>query len=207
MNRKSILVSLAILIAVITVITLMAVPVARDHTLISGTAAILIPSVFVSVVGVATLIGMNKTNAKGFDERMLKARGDAALNAFVVTLITILCIGFIGEFTDGALPLTMFEAAMVSSMTGVGTFIILADMQDAYLGMKEKRKVSAISFGAVGVFILLTVLSGVHRNPYADNVVTMLSLGITWIAVSTEMFIKMACDKRTEKMETADEES
>ena len=207
MNKRSLYVSLAIMVIVITIVTLMAVPVAQGHTLIGGTAAILIPSVFVSVVGVLTLIGMNKTNSKGFDERMLKARGDAALNAFVVTLITILCIGFVSEFTDGSLPLTFFEASMVSAMTGVGTFIIIADMQDAYLGMKEKRKVSAICFGAVGVFIVLTVLSGISRNPNADNVVIMLSLGITWIAGSVEMFIKMVCDKRAEKMETADEES
>ena len=59
MNKRSLYVSLAIMVIVITIVTLMAVPVAQGHTLIGGTAAILIPSVFVSVAGVLTLIGIN----------------------------------------------------------------------------------------------------------------------------------------------------
>lgn len=202
MNRKSLVVSLAILVIVITIISLMAVTKAQGD-IVTG----IIISVIISVVGIATLVGMNKTNADGFDERMLKARGDAALNALVVTLITGLCIGLLSMSTDGALPLTLLDASMISSMTGAGTFIILADMQDAYLGMKEKRKVSAICFGAVGVFIVVIVLSRLSRDPGVDNVVPMLTLGIVWIAVATEMFIKMACDRRSEKMEMSDEES
>lgn len=202
MNRKSLVVSLAILVIVITIISLMAVTKAQGDK-VTG----IITSVIISVVGIATLVGMNKTNADGFDERMLKARGDAALNALVVTLITGLCIGLLSMSTEGALPLTLLDASMISSMTGAGTFIILADMQDAYLGMKEKRKVSAICFGAVGVFIVVIVLSRLSRDPGVDNAVPLLTLGIVWIAVATEMFIKMACDKRAEKMETADEES
>ena len=202
MNRKSLVVSLAILVIVITIISLMAVTKAQGDK-VTG----IITSVIISVVGIATLVGMNKTNADGFDERMLKARGDAALNALVVTLITGLCIGLLSMSTEGALPLTLLDASMISSMTGAGTFIILADMQDAYLGMKEKRKVSAICFGAVGVFIVVIVLSRLSRDPGVDNAVPLLTLGIVWIAVATEMVIKMACDKRAEKMETADEES
>ena len=202
MNRKSLVVSLAILVIVITIISLMAVTKAQGD-IVTG----IIISVIISVVGIATLVGMNKTNADGFDERMLKARGDAALNALVVTLITGLCIGLLSMSTDGALPLTLLDASMISSMTGAGTFIILADMQDAYLGMKEKRKVSAICFGAVGVFIVVIVLSRLSRDPGVDNAVPLLTLGIVWIAVATEMFIKMACDRRSEKMEMSDEES
>ena len=202
MNRKSLVVSLAILVIVITIISLMAVTKAQGD-IVTG----IIISVIISVVGIATLVGMNKTNADGFDERMLKARGDAALNALVVTLITGLCIGLLSMSTDGALPLTLLDASMISSMTGAGTFIILADMQDAYLGMKEKRKVSAICFGAVGVFIVVIVLSRLSRDTGVDNAVPLLTLGIVWIAVATEMFIKMACDRRSEKMEMSDEES
>ena len=202
MNRKSLVVSLAILVIVITIISLMAVTKAQGD-IVTG----IITSVIISVVGIATLVGMNKTNADGFDERMLKARGDAALNALVVTLITGLCIGLLSMSTDGALPLTLLDASMISSMTGAGTFIILADMQDAYLGMKEKRKVSAICFGAVGVFIVVIVLSRLSRDTGVDNAVPLLTLGIVWIAVATEMFIKMACDRRSEKMEMSDEES
>ena len=207
MNKKSMYVSLAIIFIVIVAISAMAVPVSDDLKIVSGAAAILIPAVFVSVIGVMTLVGMNKTNSKGFDERMLKARGDAALNALVVTLVTALFIGFIDIFVDGKLPLTLFEASMISAMTGVGTFIILADMQDAYLGMKEKRKVSALSFGAVGLFIIVLVASSYRRTPKPDNIVCMLTMGIVWSAIAVEMFIKMACDKRAEKMETEDEES
>ena len=202
MNRKSLVVSLAILVIVITIISLMAVTKAQGD-IVTG----IITSVIISVVGIATLVGMNKTNVDGFDERMLKARGDAALNALVVTLITGLCIGLLSMSTDGSLPLTLLDASMISSMTGAGTFIILADMQDAYLGMKEKRKVSAICFGAVGVFIVVIVLSRLSRDPGIDNAVPMLTLGIVWMAVATEMFIKMACDRRSEKMEMSDEES
>ena len=202
MNRKSLVVSLAILVIVITIISLMAVTKAQGD-IVTG----IIISVILSVVGIATLVGLNKTNVDGFDERMLKARGDAALNALVVTLITGLCIGLLSMSTDGALPLTLLDASMISSMTGAGTFIILADMQDAYLGMKEKRKVSAICFGSVGVFIVVIVLSRLSRDPGVDNAVPLLTLGIVWIAVATEMFIKMACDRRSEKMEMSDEES
>ena len=202
MNRKSLVVSLAILVIVITIISLMAVTKAQGD-IVTG----IIISVIISVVGIATLVGMNKTNADGFDERMLKARGDAALNALVVTLITGLCIGLLSMSAEGAFPLTLLDASMISSMTGAGTFIILADMQDAYLGMKEKRKVSAICFGSVGVFIVVIVLSRLSRDPGVDNAVPLLTLGIVWIAVATEMFIKMACDRRSEKMEMSDEES
>jgi hypothetical protein len=60
---------------------------------------------------------------------------------------------------------------------------------------------------AAGLFSLISSIIRFNTDPEKDNIVTFFSVGIVWVLIATEMFIKMACDKRVEKMEIADEES
>ena len=204
MKRKMFFISLIILVAVVAFFAAGVVPVPDKYPWI-GYVIVLILSIPAVDTGAFILKSMNKDKSVQYDERMLKARGDAAINAFVVTIVTLLFIGAI-DFAC-SIGLTVYDAAMITAMAGVGTFVILADIQDAYLGMKENRKMCAAVSGAVGIFIIVSWVYKMHRNPQADYEFSMLGWGITTTVISIEMFIKILCDMRTAKLETEDEKS
>ena len=204
MKRIVMCISLIILAAIVAAIAAGVIPVPDTYPWM-GTVALLIPLIVFAVIIGFLLAGLNKNKSSQYDERMIKARGDSAMKALVVTNSTILTIGFACTYLP--LNLTIFDASVISVEIGLGTFAILADIQDAYLGMKDKRKGFALFFGATGLFILYTYISKLYRNPEAENDIYMLVVGISLLALSIEMFIKMLCDKRAAKLETEDEKS
>lgn len=159
------------------------------------------------IVFEAFVIFMVDKNAnKDYDERQLKARGSAAMNALIVTIIIAFGIGAISRTTDN-FPLSVYEVGMIVCLTGVLTFLINADINDAFIGMRGKRRPLAIIYTIVGVIELL--MSGFYNLIFNVgvghelSVVTFIS-GLYFTLLGIEMIIHGIIEKKEAK---EDEES
>ena len=152
------------------------------------------------------IYSINKNYENGYDERQLKAQGVAYMNAFFVTLFTAIVLGMVSMIMDD-LQLTIYESSLITFMIGFATFVISADVKDAYFGFRKKRLPLAIVFGIVGIISLIVAVIGfanglAGRSKYIS---VMVVDAVCFIAVSTEMIIKTIRDKKKEALE--DEES
>ena len=167
---------------------------------------ILAATLFIVVFAVLMLILVNKNANKDFDERQLKARGTAAMNALIVTLITAMGFALIGRSVDN-FPLSAFEIGIIICLTGAFVFLINADITDAFFGMKGKRFPLAIVYTIVGVMNLM--MSGFYNLIFSIgtghelSVVSLVS-GVYFTGVGIEMIIKGIIEKKEAK---EDEES
>ena len=105
------------------------------------------------------IYSINKNYENGYDERQLKAQGVAYMNAFFVTLFTAIVLGMVSMIMDD-LPLTIYESSLITFMIGFATFVISADVKDAYFGFRKKRLPLAIVFGIVGIISLIVAVIG-----------------------------------------------
>ena len=119
-----------------------------------GNGLIILVAVFIIAFAVMMLIMVNKKPQKEFDERQMRARGIAAMNALIVALIVSLGIGLLARTSD-SFPLSTYECGIIICLTGAFTFLINADMTDAFIGMKGKRFPLAIIYTVVGLMELL----------------------------------------------------
>ena len=202
MNKKTVFVALAIEIVAIGILTAIAMVYG------GGTSTtVLISAFFVLVVGGIGFGSLYKGYSKEYDERMVKARSDAAFLAFMVTLILIMSVGFMSFTSDGRFPLSLYSSSMVCSMVGIATFIILSDMQDAYLSMTQKRFGCSIAFFFLGIIQIFSSGFWSDHNPDPDRIATLLGMGICWLVIGCEMFIKSAIDRKAASVEDMNEES
>ncbi|MBO4407899.1 MAG: hypothetical protein J5786_01340 [Clostridiales bacterium] len=204
MNKKTILIALAIL--TITIGALAALIMKNG----SGSVYVLIVSVGIIVTAAVTgRFMISKGPDKKYDERMLKARGDAALMAFLVTLFLVMGIGFLSTVSDDTFPLSLSASSLICSLIGCFTFVILADMQDAYLSMTEKRPGVSVFFFITGIILIIIWATKFFRDRNTDpnEMAVQLTASIGWVVVGCEMLIKTAVDKKAAKTEEADEES
>ena len=142
----------------------------------------------------------NRNINKEFDEMQLKARGTVAMNALIVTICVSFGLGVIAMTTD-RFPLTIFESGFIITMTGLFSFMLLADIHDAFIGYKTKRKPLTILYIAIGIFDIL--ISGILPGGKPFDIV-MFVCGICFLILGIEMIIKGLIDK---KEAMADEES
>ncbi|MCR5059973.1 MAG: hypothetical protein K6A80_02960 [Saccharofermentans sp.] len=177
-----------------------------DDTSILTNGLIILVTIAIIIFAAVMLLLLNKSAKKDFDERQLKARGTAAMNALIVTLVTAMGIAMIGRSVDN-FPLSVFEIGIIICLTGAITFLINADITDAFFGMKAKRFPLAIIYTIVGVMELM--MSGIYNLIFkvgAGHELSVVSLvtGIYFFAVGIEMIIKGLIDRKEAK---ADEES
>ena len=182
-------------------VILKSVPSAGTPNVITFVAAILI------IVFEAFIIFMvNKNANKDYDERQLKARGSAAMNALVVTVIVAFGIGAISRTTDN-FPLSVYEVGMIVCLTGVLTFLINADINDAFIGFRGKRFPLALVYTIVGVMELL--MSGFYNLIFKVgfghelSIVTFIT-GLYFTLLGIEMIVHGIIEKKEAK---EDEES
>lgn len=149
---------------------------------------------------------VNKNADKDYDERQLKARGSAAMNALIVTIIVAFGIGAISRTTDN-FPLSVYEVGFIVCLTGVLTFLIIADLNDAFIGLRGKRFPLALVYTIVGVMELL--MSGFYNLIFKVgaghelSVVTFIS-GLYFTVLGVEMIVHGIIEKKEAK---EDEES
>ncbi|MBO4460047.1 MAG: hypothetical protein J5778_05245, partial [Clostridiales bacterium] len=88
-------------------------------------------------------------------------------------------------------------------LSGILVFIIQADINDAFIGMKDKRMPLAIIYTIVGLFEIIVSIAENVMVKSSIQLYTMIS-GIFFFAMGIEMLIKARIDK---KEAMADEES
>lgn len=167
---------------------------------------ILLATLFMIAFAVMMLILVNKNANKEFDERQLKARGIAAMNALIVTLITAMGIALIGRSVDN-FPLSAFEIGIIICLTGAFVFLINADITDAFFGMKSRRFPLAIIYTIVGIMnLMMSGFYGLIFNVGTGHELSVVSLitGIYFTLVGIEMIVKGIIEKKEAK---EDEES
>ena len=167
---------------------------------------ILLATLFMIAFAVMMLILVNKNADKEFDERQLKARGVAAMNALIVTLVTAMGIAIIGRSVDN-FPLSTFEIGILICLTGAFVFLINADITDAFFGMKGKRFPLAIIYTIVGFMnLMMSGIYGLIFNVGTGHELSVVSLisGVYFTLVGIEMIVKGIIEKKEAK---EDEES
>lgn len=149
---------------------------------------------------------VNKNANRDYDERQLKARGSAAMNALIVTVIVAFGIGIISR-TTSSFPLSVYETGMIVCLTGILTFLINADLNDAFIGLRGKRFPLAIVYTIVGVVELM--MSGFYNLIFRFGTVRELAVaafvsGIYFTLLGIEMIVHGIIEKKEAK---EDEES
>ena len=151
------------------------------------------------------LFNKSKNYEKGYDERQVKVRGIAYMNALFAAIVSALGLGVLSLILD-TYPLSTSDTTFAIIMISFATFAIFADKNDAYLGLRGSRRPLAILFGIAGLLNLvgpaIDFITDIRNNN--DTVYFSIICGICVLAVSIEMFIKMAREK---KEALADEES
>ncbi|MBP5654405.1 MAG: hypothetical protein J6X33_02710 [Clostridiales bacterium] len=162
--------------------------------------------VIVTLFFIAGCVGMsflaNRNVDRDYDERQVKARGTAAFNSMLITILVALALPTLSTLT-GKEPFEPFEYGIIVCLSGILVFIMQADLNDAFVGMKEKRMPLAIIYTVVGLIeILVSIVECVMAKSNVQ-LYTMIS-GIFFLAMGIEMIVKAILDK---KEAMADEES
>ena len=167
--------------------------------------AIIVIIVIPLVIFLFYLFNKSKNYEKGYDERQVKVRGIAYMNALFAAIVSALGLGVLSLILD-TYPLSTSDTTFAIIMISFATFAIFADKNDAYLGLRGSRRPLAILFGIAGLLNLVVpaidFINDIRNN--SDTVYFSIICGICVLAVSIEMFIKMAREK---KEALADEES
>ncbi len=145
----------------------------------------------------------NRNNEKEYDERQIRMRGVAAMNTLIVVIIMIVGLGAMSEVSEQFI-LSTFDCASIVAFVGFAVFAIVADMNDAYTGIKGKNlsfAIPSIILGAVAIMIFVSYLVFDGQRSFE---IPALVEGICFLAIGIEMVIKSIRDK---KEAAADEES
>lgn len=157
-------------------------------------------------ISISYLSSLEENNKKAYDERQARMRGKAAMSTLIVVILTAMALGLISMIYKGY-PLDVYESMMIVVFTGITTFAITADRNDAYTKLKGKRIPFAVAFTIIGIIDLVIFISNILLivngiNP--SKMISSLVQGICCLAIGIEMITKTIKDK---KEALADEES
>lgn len=146
---------------------------------------------------------------KDYDERQLRMRGIAGLNAMIIAACILMGFGLV-DITIGGIPFSVYQVAMITVIVSITVFTLVSDINDAYFGFKQKRIAFTIISGVVAVIQFVSFLfngllssEGLFENLATVNLVLAVCLAVIFI----EMMIKGISEKRAALREAEDEES
>lgn len=178
-----------------------------NYALYNGTMiAIAVLCIIPLGLSAAYLFNLAEKDEKSYDERQMRMRGKAAMNALTIVIITALSLGIISLIYKGY-SLNIWESMMIVAFIGIAAFAITADWNDAYMKFKGKRVPSAIAFSIIGLVDIILYISDLYlmfTGTEPQNMAGSLVQGICMLAIGIEMFMKNIKDK---KEAAADEES
>ena len=172
----------------------------------------LLTTVMIIVFVIYLLIALNRTvnSNKEYDERQMRMRGIAGLNAMVTAASILMGFGMFDIITDNS-PFTVYQVAMITAMVSVTVFAIVADINDAYVGINKKRTVYVILTGIIALTNLLSwLVNGLlskAESIFSNLAVVSLCIAICSIALCIEMMIKGIVDRKIARKEAEDEKS
>ena len=147
------------------------------------------------------LFSLAENNEKAYDERQMRMRGKAAMSTLIAVIFTALGLGLISKIYNG-FPLDVYDSMMIVTFVGIATFAITADRNDAYMGIRSKRKFFAVAFLIIGIIDLVMFFIDVFSS--FTGTASSFVQGICCATIGIEMILKSIKDK---KEALADEES
>ena len=174
--------------------------VSSSEKVFSG--APLVMTIVLLAFAVFMLLTVNMNDGK-FDERQLAARGEAAMNSFMVSVLCCVAIGLISKGVS-SFPLSVYETTMVVAIVAVTTFAILSDINDAYIGIKERRrKMLILTWVMAFASFIGACMIAVGMGFSYDMARTALIVGVCLVLLAIELTVKTIIEKRGDR----DEES
>ncbi|MBQ8821593.1 MAG: hypothetical protein IJZ82_03040 [Lachnospiraceae bacterium] len=141
---------------------------------------------------------------QNYDERQERFRGKGANYAFCAMMF-LNCILFILETAEAiVLPMTTGTGLMLSTMVGVGVYVVYCIWNEAYFALNQKSKVVVVSLIIVGVINLFIGID-VFRDGVAfyNNQLTVRSMNlfcaILMLVICGALILKKLCKDREEE--------
>lgn len=152
-----------------------------------------------------------RTTVPYYDERQIKARGDAFKYAFFTLLTTLIADGIIRQMIqyDWA---NFFDGIMLHVFISLAVFVNYSIMNDAYLEINSNSKRLIILFVLIGLYnLILPIKSIIDNTLIEDGKITpgfvCLACAALMFSVAISLFVKNKIDKKKEIEEEYYEES
>ena len=140
-----------------------------------------------------------------YDERQLKARGDAFKISFFTLVFLLLSDGIIRKIT-GYDWISFFDGVLIHIIISIGVFVNYSIFKDAYLEINSNSKRFSIILLVFGAYNLIFPIFRIIDNTFIEN--GMMSIGLTNLITSILCFsiiisliIKNQIDKKKENEE------
>ena len=148
-------------------------------------------------VGILALVAYSRRNEGGlfskYDERQKVAQGLAYRNGFW-TVVVLLCGWYILDLCDLWLPTGRNLTILLIMLTGVLVYVVSCIMMDAYIGLNDNRKRTAISLSVLTVSNL--GLGFANRAAGSSTFVMNLLVGCMTLVVLAAIGIKTLLERR-----------
>jgi len=183
----------------------------------TGMVFITVGAIGAFVIFLLIILNRSVNSNKDYDERQLRMRGIAGLNAMVTAACILMGFGLV-DITIGGIPFSVYQVAMTTVIVSMTVFILVSDINDAYFGFKQKRMAYTIICGGFAVFQFISFLfngvlstgkegTGVFDNIFGDLAFVNLIIAVCLGVVSIEMIFKGISEKKAALKEAEDEES
>jgi len=180
------------------------------HVAGKSASSIILPfvvAILLIALSIYLVFTLNKASEKDYDEMQIRQRGKAALNAFIITIVTAMGFALFAKVTND-FPLTVYETGMIIALTGAVAFGIICDINDAFVGFKENRFKYAVLFWIIAITGGFgSLANSAKKNHTNDIYVTGIIAAIFFAMFALELTIRCIVDKKYAGREDADEES
>ena len=176
----------------------------------NGIVFITVGAIGAFVIFLLIVLNRGMNNNKDYDERQLRMRGIAGLNAMITAACILMGFGLV-DITIGGIPFSVYQVAMTTVITSITVFVLVSDINDAYFGFRQKRVVYTIVCGCVAVFQFVSFLfNGIlseSENIFSNLAFVNLVLAVCLAVITVELIIKGIVEKKAALKEAEDEES
>ena len=142
------------------------------------------------------LILLTVKESKSYDERQLICRGQAAMFSFIVSLVCCFAIGIFSKFAPN-FPLSSFESTLIPTFVGLAAFVMLADINDAFVGYNGGRAKCTVLVWILAIVAGLSALAPYVKTGEVNDMTRSAAIfALCFGAVAVEMSIKSIKDRK-----------
>ena len=142
------------------------------------------------------LIILTVKESKSYDERQLICRGQAAMFSFIVSLVCCFAIGIFSKFAP-SFPLSSFESTLIPTFVGLATFVMFADINDAFVGYNGGRAKCTVLVWIMTIMAGLSALVPYVKTGTVNDLNRSAAIfALCFGAVAVEMSIKSIKDRK-----------
>ena len=168
------------------------------------TSMILVFGIIVGIaIALAVIKGLNKDHKvrTKYDERQLRARGDAYRYGFFVTIFA--CVLFMVLEAAGSLEVLGYSSYFIAILIGIITQFTYSIFHDAYIGLNTNMKKYLIFMSIVGAINLASgILPMIHGEfmedgKFGTGFMNLLCGGM-FLILAGELAVKKMLDKKAD---------